>query len=93
MLVDIIIINPICIYLVSHIALFHGVVMTITTQAKDGFYYNQYLPDMFFLLAISRSLRVCINMLINFFIDVLTWHAKQKNIRGPPLSILHSFYR
>jgi hypothetical protein len=81
-LVDIIIINPILIDLVSHVALFHAVVMTIAARAKDGFYYNQYLLNMLFLLAISRSLRVCINMLTIFFIDVLTWHAKQKALEA-----------
>jgi hypothetical protein len=62
--------------------------MTIVAWAKDGFYYNQYSTYMFFLLTISRSLHVCINMLTIFFIDVLTWHAKQKALEA----LLFQFY-
>jgi hypothetical protein len=38
MLVDIIIVDPIRTNLVSQTGLFHGVMVTIATQAKDGLY-------------------------------------------------------
>jgi hypothetical protein len=38
MLVDIIIVDPIRTNLISQATLFHGVIVTIATQAKDGLY-------------------------------------------------------
>jgi hypothetical protein len=57
-LVDVVIINPIEVDLVLQIVFSRGVVMTITTQMKDGFYCNQFLTYMFFPLVIKvfRSL-------------------------------------
>jgi hypothetical protein len=47
-MIDVVIINPIRIDLVSRITLSRGVVMTITIQMKDGIYYDDWFPiDMF----------------------------------------------
>jgi hypothetical protein len=53
MLVDIIIVDPIRTNLVSQTTLFHGVILTITTQAKDGLYGDRYPTNQFFPLTIK----------------------------------------
>jgi hypothetical protein len=52
-LFDVVITNPTYTYLVTHIVLSHGVIVTIVIQVKDNIYYDQYLVDMFFLLTIK----------------------------------------
>lgn len=69
-----------------------GVVVIVTTQAKEGLYYDCYPMDMFIPLAIevfgchyqqfNNFLHQCANKL---------WTTKC--IGGPPLSILHYYYR
>ncbi len=53
MLVDIIIIDPIRTNLVSQAILFHGVIVTIATQAKDGLCGDRYPMNQFLPLAIE----------------------------------------
>jgi hypothetical protein len=52
-LVDVVIIDAIRVDLVSWVVLFHGVAVIVTIQAKDGFYYNWFLADMFLPLVVK----------------------------------------
>jgi len=52
-LVDVVIINPIEVDLVLQVFFSRGVVMTITTQVKDGLYCNRFLTYMLFPLIIK----------------------------------------
>jgi hypothetical protein len=52
-LVDVVIIDAIRIDLISWVVLFHGLVAIVAVQAKDGFYYNWFLPDMFVPLVVK----------------------------------------
>jgi hypothetical protein len=53
MLVDVVIIDPIRVDLVLRVVFFHGVVAIVVALAKDDFYWNYFLVDMFFPLAIK----------------------------------------
>ncbi len=78
--------------LVSHVTLFHGVVVTLVVQVKEGLYCDYYPTDVFFLLAIEvfgcfhqqadNYVHQCANMV---------WWAK--GIVGLPLLVLCFFYR
>ncbi len=52
-LVDVIIVDPIRIDLVSWATLFRGVATIIMTQAKDGLYHDQFPTDMFLFLVVE----------------------------------------
>jgi len=52
-LIDIVIVDPTQVDLVSWTIFFHGVTMTITTQVTNGFYHDQFLTNMFFLLVMK----------------------------------------
>ncbi len=76
-LVNVIITNPTWIDLVSWGVLSRGVVATIMTQTKDGFYRDQFLMDIFLPLAIE-VFEFLHQQEDGFFIDVPTWHGEQK---------------
>jgi hypothetical protein len=50
---DVVVTNPIQIDLVSQVSLFHEVVAIVASQAKDDFYYDQFLVDLLFLLVVE----------------------------------------
>jgi hypothetical protein len=52
-LVNVIITNPIWVYLVSKVAFFCGVAVTIMTQAKDGLHCDQFPTNMFLPLVVK----------------------------------------
>jgi len=52
-LANVVIINPTRVDLVLQATFSYGVVMTITTQVKDGFYCNRFLTYMFIPLVIK----------------------------------------
>ncbi len=89
MLVNIVLTALIQIDLVSWRVISHWVVMIIMAQAKDSFYHNQFLVNMFILLIIKVS-SVYTNKQMNFSSCAnMAWGVK--HIRGPPLSNLHAF--
>jgi hypothetical protein len=57
--------------LVSQVDLSHGVATIVAAQAKEGFYYNQYLTNQFFSLAIE-VFGAYTNKRMTFFIDAPT---------------------
>ncbi len=52
-LANVVIVDPILIYLVSWVFFSCGVVAIIVVQAKDRLYYNRFQIDMFLPLAIK----------------------------------------
>jgi len=52
-MVNIVIADPTQVDLVSWIVLSCGVAAIVTVQAKEGFYHDQFLVDMFFLLDVE----------------------------------------
>jgi membrane-associated PAP2 superfamily phosphatase len=91
-LVDVIIVNPIRVDLISPMVFSHGVVMTMATQVKEGFYCDCYLMDMFFALVIKvfRSLHQLFDNIFHQCAN-MAWIAK--GIRSLLLLVLCSFYR
>jgi hypothetical protein len=91
-LANVVIIDPIRIDLDSWATLSRGVVMIAIVQAKDGFYCNWFLTNIFLLLSIevfeclhqksNNIFHQCVNM---------AWGAK--GIGSLSLLILHTFYR
>lgn len=73
MLANVIIVDPIRVYLVSHVTLFHGVVATWRFIKRKDFIEIRILKTCFSLLPLM-FLGVYINKLTNVFIVVLTWH-------------------
>jgi len=69
MMVDVVIVDPTQIDLVSWITLSCGVVMTIATQVKDGIYYHDRFPMDMSLLLIVEFLDVYTNKWMSFFIN------------------------
>jgi hypothetical protein len=53
MLIDVIIVNPTQVDLISLVVLSHGVVVIVVSQAKDGFYYDRFLVDLLFPLVVE----------------------------------------
>jgi hypothetical protein len=51
-LLDVVIVNPIQVDLMSWVALSRGVTMTIVAQAKNGLYNDRFLLNMFIPLII-----------------------------------------
>jgi hypothetical protein len=64
-LVDIVIIDLIRANFVLQVALSHGVATIVTSWAKDDFYCNQYLMNMFLFLVIKVF--GCLHQQINNF--------------------------
>jgi hypothetical protein len=52
-LVDVVIVNPTGVDLISRVVLSHGVIMFLAAQMKERLYYNRYPVDVFFPLAIE----------------------------------------
>jgi hypothetical protein len=61
--------------LVSQIALFHGVLATITTHKKNDLYDDRFVVDMFSPLVIELY-NVYSSKQMGFFIDVRTWREE-----------------
>jgi len=78
--------------LVLQITLFHGVVAIVMSQVKDVFYHDQY-PMTCFSLSNHRSLWVFASACWFFFHPYANIAWKVKDIKSPPLSTLHSFYK
>ncbi len=89
-LMDVVVTNPIQIDLVSQVSLFHEVVAIVASQAKDDFYYDQFLVDLLFLLVVEVFR--CLHHQVDGF---LHWCANMawgvKGIGGLPLSICAHF--
>ncbi len=52
-LVDVVIVDPIRVDLISHVVLSDGVVMFLAVEMKERFYCDYYLADVFFPLAME----------------------------------------
>jgi hypothetical protein len=72
-LADVIIINPAQIDLVLQAVFSCGVVMTITTQVKDGFYCNQFLTSMF--LPLVMKIFRCLHQQVDEFSLLMCQHG------------------
>jgi len=91
-LLDVVIVNPTQVDLMSWVAFSCGVATTIAIEAKNGFYYDRFLSNMF-LPSIIKILR-CLHQQTNKYFHQCTnmvWGAK--GIGRPLLLVLHAFYK
>jgi hypothetical protein len=88
-LIDVIIASSTRVDLILQVVFSHGVIVIIATQAKDNFYRNWFLVDMFFPLAVKVF--GCLHQHADEFFHNVTWGMK--GIGGLPFLILHAFYR
>ncbi len=66
--------------------------MTITTQVKNGLYYNQFSMDIFFLLTVEVF--ECLHQKTDkFFHQCVNMVLGAKGIASLPFLILRTFYR
>lgn len=87
-LFDVVIVDLTWIDLVSRTTISKGVVRTIVTQAKDGFYHDRHPKDMFlpFVVEIFDCLHQQKKKDLIHWCANMTWLAK--GIESIPLSIL-----
>jgi hypothetical protein len=74
------------------VILFHGVIMTLVAHVKEGFYRDHYPTNMFLPFAIEVF--GCLHQKANNFLHQcvnMVWTTK--GTKGPPLSMLRSFYK
>jgi hypothetical protein len=66
--------------------------MPIVIQVNHGYYRNWFPMDMFFFLIVKvfKCLHQQADKFLHQFVN-MTWGVK--GIKGPPTSILHTFFR
>jgi hypothetical protein len=91
-LVDVIIVDIIWANLLSQAIFFCGAATSLVAQMKEGFYYDHYQVNVFLPLAIE--VLGCFHQKVDNFLHWcanMVWIAK--STKGPPLSVLCSFYK
>jgi hypothetical protein len=72
----VVIADPTQVDLVSWASFSCGVSAIVAIQAKDGFYCDRLLVDMFFPLVMWKFLDVYTSRWMGFIINVPTWHRE-----------------
>jgi hypothetical protein len=82
MLTNAVIVDSTQIDLVSQATLYHGIVVIVATQVKDGLYHDWFLMIMFipFVIEVFRCLHQ--SRWTNFCINMPTWRGEQRALEA-----------
>ncbi len=89
MLTNVVSVNSIQIDLVSRAILFHGIVVTLTTQMKDGLHQSWFSTNMFLPFVVKVLGCLHQSRCMNFFINVPTWHGEQRAVEALLFNFVH----